>query len=245
MKLLLSGLVVVNLLLFGWFRGWMAPFGGDGREPGRIDRQVRPDDLRIVPVPRAATAPAANAAGGAGRSGSAESTGAGSGGPGGGAVSAGALRQAGCAEIGPLSEADSVRVHTALDAVAAVELSITTQRSDEVTSWWVFVPPASGDAARRVAELRERGVGDTYVMPDGIWKGAISLGLFRQEELATTLQRSLAQKGVKGVRVSPRGPAPGRLTLQVQPVDDAVAAEILKLRAGWPEASVRTCVRRG
>jgi hypothetical protein len=52
MKLFLSLLVVANVLLFGWFRGWMAPFGGDGRDPGRIERQVDPERLRIVPGPR-------------------------------------------------------------------------------------------------------------------------------------------------------------------------------------------------
>lgn len=239
MKLLLSVLVVANVLLFGWFRGWMAPFGGDGRDPARVDRQVRPDLLRVVTPPR----PAGDAGA---RPAATDAPGAGGGASGNGAVaSAAALRQAGCAEIGPLAEADAVRVHTALDAVSAAELSIATQRTDEATSWWVFVAPGVGDVARRVAELRERGVVDTYVMPDGIWKGAISLGLFRQEELATSLQRALAQKGVRGVRVAPRGPAPGRLTLQVQPVDEAVAAEILKLRTGWPEASVRACARRG
>jgi len=57
MKLLLSLLVVANILLFGWFRGWMAPLGGDGREPQRMERQVSPERLRLAPPDPAPTGP--------------------------------------------------------------------------------------------------------------------------------------------------------------------------------------------
>jgi type II secretory pathway component PulM len=82
-------------------------------------------------------------------------------------------------------------------------------------------------------------------MPDGTWKGAISLGLFRQEELAAALQRSITERGVKGARVAPRGPSPGRITLQVRPVPDAVVAELGRLRASMPEAVARPCAPKG
>ncbi len=59
MKLLLSLLVVANILLFGWFRGWMAPLGGDGREPQRLERQVAPERLRPVPPGPMQSEPAA------------------------------------------------------------------------------------------------------------------------------------------------------------------------------------------
>ncbi|MFN7645302.1 MAG: hypothetical protein ACK5PW_19835 [Burkholderiales bacterium] len=255
MKLLLSLLVVANVLLFGWFRGWMSPFGGDGRDPGRLERQVEPERLRIVPGPRAGPGPA----GGDARAGAADP-----------AATSGApviaspppvppapppsppspaalgvvLRAAGCAEIGPMSEQDAVRVQVMLDAVVQ-DLVVTTQRAEDITSWWVYVAPSSGDVARRVADLRERGVSDLYVMPDGQWKGAISFGLFRQEELAVALQKTIAQKGVRNVRVAPRGPSAGRITLQVRPIGDALIAELPKLRTAMPEAIARPCASRG
>lgn len=49
MNYLIGALVVANLLCFAWFNGWMAPLGGDGREPDRITRQIEPQRLRIVP----------------------------------------------------------------------------------------------------------------------------------------------------------------------------------------------------
>ena len=253
MKLVLSLLVVANVLLFGWLRGWMAPFGGDGREPGRMERQVSPDALRIVP---AARPPAGTPTGAGGAAGTGAGTGAPpSGGaaapePGGAAVAlsgtalVAALRAANCAELGPMSEAEAIRVQVALDAVVA-DLAVTSQRAEDTTSWWVYLPPGPADNAKRIADLRERGVTDTYVMPDGPWKGAVSLGLFRQEELAVALQKSIAARGVRGVRVAPRGPSPGRITLQVRPIGEAAVAEIVKLRAAIPDAVARPCAARG
>lgn len=257
MKLLLSLLVVANVLLFGWLRGWMAPFGGDGREPGRVERQVAPDALRVLPAVRSGSG--SGSAGAAGTGAAAAGAAAAAAGPatpsapGGptspsdaptGAALAAALRAANCVEIGPMAEAEAVRVQVALDAVAA-DLAVATQRAEDTTSWWVYLPPGPADLSKRLAELRERGVTDTYVMPDGPWKGAISLGLFRQEELAASLQKTISGKGVKGVRVAPRGPSPGRITLQVRPVGEAVAAELARLRAAIPDAVARPCAARG
>jgi hypothetical protein len=291
MKLLLSLLVVANVLLFGWFRGWMAPLGGDGRDPGRIARQVEPQQIRVLPAaapsgaantsgaaPRrdggaspAAASPAAASPPGASPPGAsppgASPPGAsppGTSPPGTPAPASAAapsaptveppppdpasivasLRGAACVEIGPMSESEAVRVQVALDAVAT-DLTVTTRRAEDITSYWVYLPPSSVDLAQRLADLRARGVTDTYVMPDGNWRGAISLGLFRQEELAVGLQRSIGERGVKGVRVAPRGPSPGRITLQVRPVPDSVAAELARLRAPMPDAVARPCPARG
>jgi hypothetical protein len=51
-------LIVANVLLFGWFRGWMLPLGGgDGREPQRFGRQHDAQRVRIVQVLSAAGGP--------------------------------------------------------------------------------------------------------------------------------------------------------------------------------------------
>jgi len=282
MKLLLTLLVVANVLLFGWFRGWMAPLGGDGRDPARLSRQVGEDRVRVLPgatpadgpsapgaaapsgppapavaptapvsaaaapVPAPATPPRLAALGGAAvvpdapavqpfeappAAWPAEPP----------AVSLAAqLRLAQCVEAGPMSEAEAVRIQAAFDAVAA-ELSVQMRRLDDITSWWVYLPPSPIDNARRVAELRQRGITETYVMPDGAWRGSISLGLFRQEELAVALARSIADRGVRGVRVAPRGPGPGRVVLQVRPVTAEMLVEVERLRMTLPEADLRAC----
>lgn len=70
MRLLVLALVVLNLLLFAWNRGWLpAPGAGDAasaRETQRLERQVRPQAVRLVtdatPAPPAAGPDAAASA---------------------------------------------------------------------------------------------------------------------------------------------------------------------------------------
>jgi hypothetical protein len=52
MKYLIGALVVANLLALAWFNGWMAPLGGDPREPDRIASEIEPQRLRVVPPDR-------------------------------------------------------------------------------------------------------------------------------------------------------------------------------------------------
>ena len=52
MKYLIGALVVANLLALAWFNGWMAPLGGDPREPDRIASEIEPQRLRVVPSDR-------------------------------------------------------------------------------------------------------------------------------------------------------------------------------------------------
>jgi len=67
MKYLIGTLVVANLLALAWFNGWMAPLGGDPREPDRMAGQIEPQRLRVVPPDRltADGAPAASSSSGA------------------------------------------------------------------------------------------------------------------------------------------------------------------------------------
>lgn len=57
-----AAVVVANLLFFAWAQGWLAsfvapPMHGE-REPQRLAAQVRPEAVRVMPVPAAASAAA-------------------------------------------------------------------------------------------------------------------------------------------------------------------------------------------
>ena len=49
LRFLIPALVVFNLILFGRAMGWLPGLVGDIPDPGRISRQVNPEQLRIVP----------------------------------------------------------------------------------------------------------------------------------------------------------------------------------------------------
>jgi hypothetical protein len=50
MKFVLIALAAANLALLAWFQGWMAPYGGDGRQPQRLARQISADRIKVVAV---------------------------------------------------------------------------------------------------------------------------------------------------------------------------------------------------
>lgn len=59
LRLFAAAIVVANLLFFAWSQGWLAPVfeppqHGD-REPQRLAAQVRPDAVRVQPLPAAAS----------------------------------------------------------------------------------------------------------------------------------------------------------------------------------------------
>jgi cell division septation protein DedD len=80
-------------------------------------------------------------------------------------------------------------------------------RVDTPNSWWVRVPPQPSreQAERRVQELRQLGVRDTYIVPDsGPTQFAISLGVFKTENRARQLLGQLQAQGVRNAGVEPR-----------------------------------------
>lgn len=58
LRFLIPALVVFNLILFGRAKGWLPGLVGDIPDPGRISRQVSPEQLRIIPPQQAAGAAA-------------------------------------------------------------------------------------------------------------------------------------------------------------------------------------------
>lgn len=51
LRYLIPALIVLNLLLFGRLLGWLPGLVGDLPDPGRIARQVNPEQIRILPGP--------------------------------------------------------------------------------------------------------------------------------------------------------------------------------------------------
>ncbi|HEY8607047.1 MAG TPA: SPOR domain-containing protein [Noviherbaspirillum sp.] len=62
LKILFSVLLLANAGLFAWQRGYLESLVPSGREPARMDNQINPDKLRLLPPPAPAeAAPAAGA----------------------------------------------------------------------------------------------------------------------------------------------------------------------------------------
>lgn len=247
MKALLALLVIGNLLLYAWFQGWMAPYGGDGREPQRMTRQVMPERVRIVP----GTVATDDATKGkdAGTSGELQPAGQASDGNGlvAGAAPGSVLPMppeapspstlqasvgqpawvaAGCAEIGPLTEAQALALQTALPAQTLYATMLLPAGAE---TWWVYLWPAAGQAQARLEGIRAHKIVDEVVlMREGGLRGALVMGRFKDVGNALAMQRKLIVAGETDVRLAARGGPPSTTLLRIQ----AATPETLSRAAG-------------
>lgn len=57
LRFLIPALIVANLILIGRLAGWLPGLVGDMPDPGRISRQVNPEQIKIVPAQPARSLP--------------------------------------------------------------------------------------------------------------------------------------------------------------------------------------------
>ena len=159
LRVAVIALIFANLLALALWKGWLGGGPSHG-EPERVSNQLSPDRIRLVPdarpaPPKAAPAPVAAAPVPP---------------PAAPAVPEATRAPAPAAE----SEAppacvaftglglDQSRELAARIAKAGGGFKLTESRSEQPTSWWVFIPPQGGKegAERKAAEVRSMGVED-------------------------------------------------------------------------------------
>lgn len=147
-----------------------------------------------------------------------------------------------CIEWSPFPPDELARARTAVAELGFGERLYTAPVS-VIAGWWVFIPPqVSHDAAaRKVAELRQMGVAETFLVQEhGEWENAISLGIFRNEDGA---RRFLDQLRSKGVRTAVSGARAQQVRQSGLFLRQPVAADARTLadqQAHFPGTTVRT-----
>ncbi len=113
------------------------------------------------------------------------------------------------------------------------------QRKAEGKDYWIYVPPFTNRARaeERLRELRAKGV-DSFIVPEGAFANAISLGHFSRKELAESFREKLTAAGVSSEyremanegRVTWVFVAPGSAKRDVRPAVDAELGRSAALR---------------
>lgn len=103
-----------------------------------------------------------------------------------------------CYEWGSFNAADAEKTAVALKHQG---LQATPQKQAHGTPsrYWVYLPPQKSMAAAeaKVAELHTLGIKDSFIVQDQKMRYAISLGVFKDENLASTYLQKLRDIGIK------------------------------------------------
>ena len=146
------------------------------------------------------------------------------------------LAGAACVEVSGIAAADAPR---AREAFAALELGprLQERRVEEISRYWVYVPPARD---RRAAEanmtaLRRAGVGDISLRPDT----SISLGVFSSEEAARRFLASIEARGVTGAEQGPFTRDLREIVMLVREPDTELVSRLALLQRDFPASQLR------
>lgn len=107
-----------------------------------------------------------------------------------------------CVEWRGLNLVEFAQVREQLKAMAGERVMSFTEVPLNTRHWVIFPPlPSPQSAVAKLRELAAAGVQDAFVVKEGVWRNAISLGLYANDEAARRRVREVEDRGVFGTRV--------------------------------------------
>jgi hypothetical protein len=216
LRLLVLLLVLANAGYYAWSQGVLRDWGlapPSSSEPQRLQQQIKPDAVRILPASEARRAAPPVVA---------------------------AASKTECLLAGPIAEAQLASLKEALAPWPAGSWNLTAVV--QPASWLVYMGKYGGveQLARKKAELRQRGV-DFEEVDDPALEPGLSLGRFASESDAAKRLQALAQTGVHSARVVQERPETQAQQLTVPAVDDALRPRLEALRPVLAAIKLRPC----
>jgi hypothetical protein len=233
-------LLLANVALYGYQQSSMAP---DGREPTRVENQLNAEQIQLMPADSPALVPLVSAAAAA-ETPAEEAIGA----PAAPVApvappAAQAPATLACMEVGNFSADEAQRFEASLAPLALGD-RVSRRRVRDVLTHIVYIPPLADKAAadKKVAELRQLGVTDYYVIQDNsALRWGISLGVFKQAEAARAHLARLNQMGVRSLRIGERAVAAQLVAFQLRSLGAEAKAGVDRIVAQFPRQDVRSC----
>lgn len=113
---------------------------------------------------------------------------------------------AACLEWGEFSGMDLARAN---DDLAGLNLGskITQREVEHSIGYWVYIPPLKSHAEvnRKIAQMKKLGIKEFFVVQEkGKWLNAVSLGVFKTEDVAKKFLDHLKTRGVKSAVMGER-----------------------------------------
>jgi hypothetical protein len=146
-----------------------------------------------------------------------------------------------CLEWGAFTGPELARAQDALDKLQLGD-RLSQRNSEETVGYWVYIPPlkTKKDAENKIGELKALGIGEYFLMQDNSpWRNAISLGVFKSEELARNYLAKLQAKGVKSAVIGERNHQIKRTLFQIRDAGEALANKLDELQRDFPGSDLK------
>ena len=222
MRTLFLLLLLANVAFFAWWR-FVSPPDANA-DPTPLARQIEPEKIKVIApadLPAASARPAP--------------------------APAPALLTAApkCIEWGSFTLTDAPRAEKVLEPLA-LGARLAQRRTEELASWWVFIPPQPNRATalKKAAELKALEIDDYFIVQDeGPQRWAISLGVFRTEDGARSRLASLRAQGVRSARIGARETTVPKVWLQVKSVDSGLLGRLREAARSLEGSELRECLQ--
>lgn len=148
--------------------------------------------------------------------------------------------QTACYEWGIFSAAGLARAKNILTKFS-LQASVKQQNSQEAVRYWVYIPSRGTMelAQQKMNELKALGVEESFILQEPQWKYAISLGIFKDEQLASKLLEELKAKGVVSAVKGVRNQEKGQSSLLISNMSVDTVSEIEKLKPDFPGSELK------
>jgi len=160
-----------------------------------------------------------------------------------GAAPAAMLAGAACVELGDLGNEARARVQPRLGQLKLGDR--ISEQSVDLPGWYmVYIPPAKSrsDMDARADDLKKRGVKDMLLIADSSpMRFGISLGSFRDPELARRHLATLEKRGVKDARIADAPSTISATRYQIRNVDAALAQQLTAIQKDFPQTRLAPC----
>ncbi len=145
-----------------------------------------------------------------------------------------------CYEWGSFSPANLPRARNVLTKFS-LEATMKQVTSIESVRYWIYVPPLrSPEAAQaKLEELTGLGVQESFIVKEPQWRNAISLGVFKDEQLAAKLLEDLKARGVRSAVKGVRNNEKSQASLLINHVSPEMASEINKLKPDFAGSELK------
>ncbi|MEQ1593201.1 MAG: SPOR domain-containing protein [Thiobacillaceae bacterium] len=144
-----------------------------------------------------------------------------------------------CVEWRSLTPPEFVLVREQLKNMTSDRVMSFAEVPLNMRQWVIFPPlPSRPAALAKLAELAAAGISDAFVVKDGTWINALSLGLYANEEAARRRVRELEDKGVLGTRIESQAKQGTAYYFIVRSEDADALKSLSEARAAYPNSTL-------